>query len=403
MTSTRKFRSVLMAAAGAFLLAGAACGGGTDSGPGDGTDPGTTDPGTGGGDDGTTPPQSEWDKYLAQRKVDYGQALRIAALKLTGELPTLAEIEAIATAGTPEAAKMIYESLIDSYLEDPRFVGEIRDFFRDTFKMGGGDLDTAPNLAAMLVVNEGNFMDLFTAASGNCPTFDPATKQFTAADCASGAPQQAGVLTNPAVMRHFFSNMAFRRVRWVQETFVCTKFPAEVGQPVDVGGAAAYTAPWDFMSLASPAEGGVVDFRDTSSVVCANCHATMNRQAPLFAHFDEDGMWQTGLAVPTPVEGMPTAREIDYLVPGQGYAWRYNVPVTDLASLGAAIAADPDVAECQVARIWNWAFGKGDIVAALALVPPEVISAQIELFKSSGYNLKAVIRSVFTSDDFVKF
>ena len=44
----------------------------------------------------------------------------------------------------------------------------------------------------------------------------------------AASPASAGVLTDPAVMRQFYSNMAFRRVRWVQETFACTKFPAEV-------------------------------------------------------------------------------------------------------------------------------------------------------------------------------
>ena len=31
------------------------------------------------------------------------------------------------------------------------------------------------------------------------------------------------------VLSQYFANMAFRRTRWIQETFVCTKFPAEFG------------------------------------------------------------------------------------------------------------------------------------------------------------------------------
>ena len=40
-----------------------------------------------------------------------------------------------------------------------------------------------------------------------------------------------------------------------------------------------------------------------------------------------------------------------------------------MPALGAAMAADPDVAECGVARIWNWALGKTDIVDTLAGSP----------------------------------
>jgi hypothetical protein len=378
----------------AVLLAATGCTGGVSGGGDDNGDDDPTQP------DAAVDP-SQWDQALGAREVDYGQALRIAALRLTGELPTLAEIKFVAEGADPRAA---YEAQVDAYLADPRFTRQIRNFFRDSYRMGGGDLDTAPNFAAQLVVEDRSFMELFTATAGNCPTYDGTTMTFTPADCASGAPVQAGVLTNPAVQRQFFSNMAFRRVRWVQETFVCTKFPAEyAAEAIDVGGAAQYTGPWAFTSIASPETGGVVDFRDVSAVICANCHVTMNHQAPLFAHFNEDGMWQADFAVPTPAEGMPLARLEDYLVAGETTAWRMGEPVQDLAGFGAAMAADPDVAECAVARVWNWAFGKGDIVAALALVPSSTIQTQLGEFSASGYQLKGVVRSVFTSDDFVKF
>jgi hypothetical protein len=386
-----QFRTALAGVALAALLG--ACG--TD-GPGNA---GAPDAGAGpGAPDAAS--QDQYDQALAARKVDYSAALRIASLRLRGELPTLTEIKFVADATDKKAA---YESMIDSFLADPRFALQMRNFWRDTFRMGGGAMDSAPNFAAQLTVEGRSYMELFTATSGTCPTFDAASGTFTAGDCGQNN-GNVGVLTDPNVMKQFFSNMAFRRVRWVQETFVCTKFPAEFGTPQDIGAASQYTSPWPFDSVASPeSTGGVVNFRDTSAVICANCHTTMNHMAPLFAHFDDRGMWQQNLSVPTPAEGAPTARQEDYLVPGETFAWRMGEPVSDIAGLGAAIAADPAVAECAVARTWNFAFGKGDIVASLSLVPPEVISAQIAEFKASNYNLKTVIRSVFTSDDFVKF
>ena len=89
-----------------------------------------------------------------------------------------------------------------------------------------------------------------------------------------GVPVTAGVVTNPGVMKHYAGNLAFRRVRWVQEVFDCTAFPAEVQAPQQVGtNNAAYTAPWPFQSISGTDNGGRIDFHDTSAVVCANCHA----------------------------------------------------------------------------------------------------------------------------------
>ena len=73
---------------------------------------------------------TQWDQALAARDVDYGQALRSAALKLVGDLPTLAEVKFVSDAADHKAA---YEAVIDAYLEDPRFAVMVRRFFRDTF------------------------------------------------------------------------------------------------------------------------------------------------------------------------------------------------------------------------------------------------------------------------------
>jgi hypothetical protein len=247
-------------------------------------------------------------------------------------------------------------------------------------------------------------MDMFTAGADNCPTFTEADGTFASAECTNNGPK-AGVLTNPGVMAQYFGNLAFRRARWVQEVFVCTKFPAEVSTaPTDVGGAAPYTGVWPFNSIASPTNGnGRINFQDTSAVICANCHSTLNHLTPLFAYYDMNGVYQTNIAVPTPLDGAPLAKMSDYLPSGETTAWRLNVPAADLPALGQAIAADPAVAECGVARMWNWALGKTDIVDTLQEVPPETIAAQVDAFKASGFKLKDMIYAVYTSDDFVKF
>jgi hypothetical protein len=129
----------------------------------------------------------------------------------------------------------------------------------------------------------------------------------------------------------------------------------------------------------------------------------MNHLAPLFANFNNMGQYQPQIAVPTPVDGGALAKITDYYPAGQTTAWRFGKPAADLTALGAAMAADPDVAECAVARAWNFAQGKNDIVDALQTVPKATIAAQTAAFIANGHKLKDLMFTVFTSDDFTKF
>jgi hypothetical protein len=375
--------------------------------------PGTTDTPTGnpGGGSGTTattdggtatPPSNPID----DRKLDYGEALRTASLKLVGALPVLADIQKIQNAADVTAQKTAYEALLDGLLADTRFATKQVQFWRDTFKTGNTgtpangapNFDSAATFAASIVVQDRPFTDLFTATTGTCPTFANGT--FTAANCAGNA-KVAGVLTDPGLMAQYFANMAFRRVRFVQETFVCSKFPAEFTTPKPLGGG-EYTSPWDFASITG-GKTAKIDFQDTSAVICANCHTTLNHIAPLFASFDDKGLFQTSIQVKTPSAGTPTSALTDWLPTGQPFAWRNGTVVTDLPSLGQAVAADPDVARSAVNRIWNFVMSRGDIVNDLATIPTEVTDALLKDFTDNGMKVKRALRVAFTSDDFVKF
>jgi hypothetical protein len=343
---------------------------------------------------------------IAQRAVNYGEAFRTASLKLTGELPALADIKSIANAGTADQQKPVYDALIDKLLADPRFAAAQIRFWRNTFKtggagdgMGGPSFDTAATFAAMVVVNDRPFTDLFTASAGTCPTYKNGV--FTAAECGNGAPV-AGVLSDPGLMAQFYSNMAFRRVRFVQETFACAKFPAEYSQSPTPMGSSIYTSPWSFNSIAGGAS-AKVNFHDTSAVICANCHTTMNHIAPIFGQFDENGAYQMDIQVMTPVTPPVKTVRADWLPANEPLAWRNGTQVTDLPTLGQAMAKDPEIAACAVNRIWNWGFSRGDIVNDLASIPPVVTSALIADFAANGMKVKRLIRSVLTSDDFVRF
>jgi hypothetical protein len=345
---------------------------------------------------------NEYDQLLAMRMVDYSAALKAAALRLTGDAPTLTEIRQVADA-PQDGTHAAYQALVRDYLARPAFARQMLYFWRDTFKIGGTPaLDTAPALAAKLTVENGSYTELLTRTYATCPTFDEATSTFRDAECTNGGPR-AGVLTDPGVMAAFNSSFAFRRVRWVQETFGCARFPVEIsGPPRDVGGILPYLGDWPFGSVASPTTGGRINFQDVESTVCMNCHQTINHIAPLFAYYDQNGAYQPAIAVPTPFDG-PTATLEDYLPTTETTAWRFGRPVTDLPALGAAMAADPDVQRCAVARIWNWALGKTDIVDAQQDVPTTTIQAQISAFSASGFKLKDLIFAVFDSEDFVRY
>jgi hypothetical protein len=366
-----------------------------------GSDPTITGDDVVGDDDGSG---DEWDQELAKREFDYNAALRIAALRLTGDLPSMTEINEIATPTDLGAKKAAYEARVTEYMTRPTFARQMFLFWRDTFKLGEtAETDTAPALAAQLSVENGSYMNLFTQNANNCPTIDQATGVFTPAECPGNAPK-AGVLSNPGAMKQFFGNLAFRRVKWVQETFDCTKFPVELaGVAQEVGGPSPYTGEWPFLSIAGSGNGGRINFHDVSAVICANCHQSLNHIAPLFANFDDQGVFQPNISVPLPLDGAPLAEITDYFPTGETTAWRYNVPAADLPALGAAMAADFDVAKCGVARMWNWALGKNDIVDALEDVPVETIQTQIDNFTAGGFKMKDLIYAVFTSDDFTKF
>jgi hypothetical protein len=387
-------------------------GGGTGTGGGGGS---TT--GGGGGGGGTTGGGQE---NLDRRVVDYGEALRTASLKLVGELPTLAQIKALDAATDKKAA---YEAEIDKMLADPRFTTIMIKFWKDTFRTGQvgqvqanrPNFDSAAIFAAQVVVQDRPYTDLFTATTGTCPTYANGT--FTPADCpaipigqnAAVAPTTVGILTDPGLMAQYYANMAFRRIRFVQETFKCTKYPAEFTNAPKQMGAGTYTSPWDFNSITNKTNtpNAKIDFGDTSAVICANCHTTLNHRAAIvggFAYFDMNGGYSpTQIQVQTPVVGTPRTVTTDWIPASEKPAYKFGIPVNTLTEFGAELAKDPEVAQCAVNRIWNYAFSRGDIVNDLATIPSVVTDPLVKDFTANGQKLKRVIRNVFTSDDFVKF
>lgn len=382
----------------------------------------------GGGSSNNTPSGTTDDSTgtsAAACTANYSAAQRTASLALTGQLPDWQSIKAMmdAEAQGPAAQKTVYETFIDTLLTKKEFAIEQVRYFRNTFATGNRpgmkpkmnndgtfdyvpDQDCAANFAAQLVVTDQPYTNLFTATAGTCPKFDETSATFTPGDVLDdkGAPiAMAGILNDPGIMVNFASNMAFRRTRFIQETFACSKFPAESqGTPTPMG-AALYTSPWPFTSVTGGTDKDIrINFQDTSAVVCANCHTSMNHIAPLFANFDlQTGLITDQIQVKVPVPGTPTARLQDWLPAGEQTSWRFGKPAATIADLGKAMAADPDIATCAVNRVWDNAFSRGDIVRDLATIPVDVTAAQQKAFIASGYNMKKLIRAIYTSNEYV--
>jgi hypothetical protein len=391
---------------------GSSGGSGTDDGAGDPNDPNAV-PKT---------PEEQVKQILDARKTDYGEAARTASLKLRDKLPTLAEIKTLEAAPDAAAKKVAYEKLVADWIASPEFSATMIKFWKDTFRTGQSGAvqqgqvskDFAASFAAQVTVEGRSYLELFTATGGTCPTFDATDKTFAAGDCPAPQGQTAtaptvGVITDPGLQAQYFANMAFRRVRFIQETFVCTKFPASYSAAPTPMGAGTYTNPHPFTSITGKQTlpSGVttprVDFQDTQAVICANCHGDLNHIAPLFLNYNDDGALLDTPQVEVPIPGNPKARRNDYLPDAEGYAWRFGKPVADIAALGKAISEDPDVRKCAVNRVWNYAMSRGDIVNDLASVPDAVTAPYVTTFKSGNYNLKETIRAVFKSEDFTKF
>ncbi|HHH29813.1 MAG TPA: DUF1549 domain-containing protein [Polyangiaceae bacterium] len=375
---------------------------------------GADDP-TGGQGAGTYDPGE-----LDDRVIDYGEALRTASLKLVGNLPTLDQIYAIVDASEAERPAK-YEEMVDDMLADPRFSTRMIEYWRNVFKMYGDNVqimgqpapsrETAPVFAAQIVIEGRPWTDLITATSGTCPSYDSDTNTFVPGDCANGI-QSSGVLTDPGIHSLYWGNLAFRRNRFFHEVFLCRNGNAAGGaeptnSPNMDGSCEAppnYNSPWPMDSISGECNGGSVNFHEyNTTVVCANCHATWNHRAPLFANFDRFGMYFDTPQVLVPIEGSPFAIRSDWLVDGEPTAWKYGMPAADLTELGQVMANDPEVLTCAVKRVWNYAMSRGDIVDNETPVPESVIAEYVDHFQNSNLDVKSTLRAILLSEDFVSF
>jgi hypothetical protein len=307
-------------------------------------------------------------------------------------------------------------------------------FWRNTFKIGALETvgtpapaamnECAPTFAASLVAGPGlggpgqDFRQVLTTTTnpatmkaGTCPTLSNGVFTPAEAPVQNGTPV-VGVLTDKAVQAQFTSSMAFRRARWVQETFMCVRFPAETGAaPASTPAApAGYVNPWPWNSITGDdpivtPPVAPVNFLPRDGLICANCHSTLNHLAPLFGKFDANGAFVSGstFQVITPLSVPRPTLITDWIPSGEVTAWRYQKPVADLTALGQAITADPGFSRCMATRVWNWAMSRGDVVNEGTVLTDALAKPLATAFVNDNYNMKNMIRRVFTDPNYVRY
>lgn len=351
---------------------------------------------------------------------DYLFAQRSAALKLTGKLPTFEQQEQLRRSSDPEAT---YRAQIERYLSEPAFAVQQMEFWRRTFRMAGTrtvqigaslisvNMDTAPALASMLVVRDEPITKLLTSTSDTCVQYKSDPPVFTPAPCAN-VTTAAGVLTDPGALARNYGLMAFRRVRWIQETFLCKPFPVERSEKKEARSGGTYESPWPFESISGslvPMNKGRVEFHQpyryyhrAQSDVCANCHSTINHVAPLLGNFDAAGRLQPTVQVQTAAPGEPTTIREDWLPESEQTAWRYGKPAAGLGTVTALIAADPDFLPCMAFRVWSWLLSRGDPVEDAIEIPDSLRKELADEIRGSQGNIKMLIRRIVSSGAFVQ-
>ena len=288
----------------------------------------------------------------------------------------------------------------------PEFAKQMFAFWRDTFKMGEtAMLDTAPAFAAQSVGQQRLVHGHVHGELGQLPDVRRDDRHVHVGRVRERRPE-GRLLTNPGVHGALLRQLRVPPLALRPGDLRLHEVPGgSRTTPQDVGGAAPYTGVWPFNSIASPTNGGGrINFQDTSAVICANCHSTLNHLDAAVRELRRPGRLPARRSrsrrrsTARRSRSSPTTCRLAR--PRRGAS---ASPAADLPALGQAMAADPDVAECGVARMWNWALGKTDIVDTLQEVPTDTIQAQIDAFTASGFKMKDLIYAVYTSDDFVKF
>ncbi|MDP2308983.1 MAG: hypothetical protein Q8P18_23370 [Pseudomonadota bacterium] len=337
-----------------------------------------------------------------------GLAPREALLRLSVDLrgvhPTEEELVAI------DANPDLYAQYVERYLEDPRFVGRMREVFNlryltrtgdtyfDTTEAGLGDIASTTvgdsigeeplRLLTYLIEEDLPYSYIVTASHTMAdpvlarmwdlerePGDAPDDQGWAPATWRDGRPA-AGMLSMTTIWQRYPSmggNANRHRANAISRMLLCDDY---LSRPIVLNRAAV-----DLLTL-DPENAIAV----TAS--CQSCHSTLDPLAgTLFGFFHYDANQSIDDAITYRPETEEAWR--DYSGKEPGYFGR---PTANLVELGANIAADPRFAECAVRTVWE-----GFSQRSYTDDDWEEVAALRDVYEVDGARLTPVVRALVTS------
>ncbi len=347
------------------------------------------------------------------------QAVRVS-MALRGVHPTAADLQ------TVRADPTQLPTLVDAWLDDPRFGETVRDLYNEVLLTRSVD-QQFPQLGPLLKVPRKQILDavgdeplalIERVVLEDRPFTDVVTSSTTVLDAvgakiwsghdyAAGGPDEqevhwtdhrpaAGVLsTNALWSRHPSNGSNYNRGRAnvIADALLCEDFMSrdvQIGGDVDLSDPAAVnravsTRPecvschqaldplasnlWVFSPIVSPGSVAVSYLAGCSTFPLDQCY-------PFDPYLKDGGLVPVLLGLRAP-----------------GY---YGHATADLGDVGAAIAADPRFAQCAARRFWS-----GFAEVPISDVPFDLVADLQRAFTSSGFNAKALARAAVLSPDFL--
>ncbi|MEZ4460821.1 MAG: hypothetical protein R3E66_14035 [bacterium] len=253
--------------------------------------------------------------------------------------------------------------IIEAWTSEPGFVDAAKYMMQQKLKASGDrdgiDFEAPGRLVAHLVANNRPWSEVIT--SDYC--IDATGAQ---ADCDSGAPYRAGVLTTRAFLAGNASRFNLGRASRLMKVFACRAYPMEdTLQP--------YLPKETLIPMfrASNAEEQTVEEAKGAfgnGDECYSCHGQFGAHAQFFVKFDQTGMWRsdaTGVQDPNgelgrSVDGLMTSHMEDMSAKAFEGSKMFGKDAANLREAAQTLAESRAFVPCAVRNVIEYTFGMTD-------------------------------------------
>lgn len=337
----------------------------TPSEPNDSVDPvgdtndGPVDDTSDGPESDPTIPDAQLPELSAEHALFY---MRTIAPMLVSRPLTVDEIAAL-----EEEREAAIPDILSAWVDEPAFAGSARYMMEDKLRASGDrdgiDFDAPGRLVEHVVSNDLPFSQIITA--DYC--IDP---DFEQAECDSGAPYAAGVMTTRAFLAGNASRFNLGRASRMLGVFACRHYPMEdsiqprLPKEVLTPMFRALTADEQTVEEAKNAFG--------NGNGCYTCHGQFAPHSQFFVKFDEDGRWvqdATGAQDPDgelgrSFDGLMRSHLEDPDEMADEGSDMFGQRADNLADAAKIMAETDTFIPCSVRNVLEYTFGMSETAAA---------------------------------------